>query len=332
MAFLLIPWFEAHNILPGVNPHSNAWEIPIFGTTLPIQPFGLLVATGVLLGARIAEEFGKKQGLHPRVVSDYATHVIFGGFIGAFFLNALFYEPSNFFAFFTGLGKLLLSIPGALFQGKGYDSEGIRYLGLSSYGGFIGFVVGLIVWQRKRGWSALPPADAGAFGFPLGWMFGRTGCFITHDHPGQATDFFLAVDKYRGGDVARHDLGLYEVIWSAATFGLFLYLAQEKRKTGFYLALLCVLYAPVRFCLDFLRAPPVQGGDVRYLGLTPAQYGSIAALVIGIALFRYINSREEPVLSKLERWPETEPETDKAPKKSSAGRPGAARKARKARH
>lgn len=306
--WLYIPWFEAHDILPGVDPQTNAWQLPLGSTSLPIQPFGVLVATGVLLAARAAEEFGKKQGVHPRVVSDYVTHIVFGGFIGAFFLNALFYEPENFVQFFLGLGRLVASLPGALFQGKGLNTDGLRYLGLSSYGGFIGFTLALFWWRKKRGWSSLHAADAGAFGFPLGWMFGRTGCFITHDHPGQVTDFFMAVDNYREGGAPRHDLGLYEVIWSAATFGLFVLLARKQRRPGFYLGLVCILYGPVRFGLDFLRATPAQGGDVRYFGLTPGQYGSVAALLAGAAVLRYIHTHDSPSLSDEEKWPDpTEP-------------------------
>lgn len=63
---------------------------------------------------------------------------------------------------------------------------------------------------------------------------------------------------------------------------------KHRRVTGFYCALLPIVYAPVRFFLDFLRATPLEGGDVRYANLTPAQWSSIVMLLIGVAIWRYI--------------------------------------------
>ena len=107
---------------------------------------------------------------------------------------------------------------------------------------------------------------------------------------GKVTDFPLAVADYRFGTPpfdARHDLGFYEVLFSLAIIGLFVWLESRKRRpVGFYCVLLPLLYAPVRFFLDFLRAAPLEGGDVRYGGLTPAQWSSIAMVVVGLAVWR----------------------------------------------
>ena len=176
--------------------------------------------------------------------------------------------------------------------------------------------------------------DAGVFGFPFGWLFGRTGCFITHDHPGRVTDFFLAVDNYRGAGEPRHDLGLYEVFWSIAVVALFLFLARTRRRPGFYMALFCLLYAPVRFGLDFLRATPEHGGDIRYAGLTPGQYGSIALLLTGVGLFWWIYHHQPLKMPPEAAWPPPEEDESNAPsgrskagpKKKSGGRRAVARK------
>ncbi|HMI91609.1 MAG TPA: hypothetical protein VK509_09620 [Polyangiales bacterium] len=104
-----------------------------------------------------------------------------------------------------------------------------------------------------------------------------------HDHPGVVTDFLLAVGDYDGDGVARHDLGFYEVVWSAAMIPLVLYLARKPRPWGFFMALVPMLYAPIRFALDFLREVPERGGDVRYLGLTPGHY-AVIMLLAGLAV------------------------------------------------
>ncbi len=286
-ALAFIPWFQV-----------PTYEVPIPGldTGLPLPPFGILVAIGVMAGSELAQWYGKRIGIERYVVADLVFHVIVTAFICAYFGNALLYEPEVFWDVVTNPSQLLE-----------------MYLGLSSYGGFFGAVLGLLIWKYRTKHSALWVGGAVSFGFPLGWLFGRTGCFLVHDHPGKETDFFLAVDNYRFGYppfVPRHDLGLYEVFWSAATAGLFFYLARKPRKPGFFLALLPVLYAPVRFGLDFLRADPLEGGDARYAGLTPAQYGSIAAFAAGCALLYWIEKNPPVVLPPNEE--STADETDEA--------------------
>jgi len=300
-ALLLIPWFKA-----------EAWNIPLWGdTTLPIQPFGVVVAIGVLLGAKMAEQFGKKNGIHPAVVSEMVGYVVITAFISCYFLNAAWYRPEQF--------ARVLADPTLLFK---------EYLGLSSFGGFVGAFLGLLLWRWKRKLSILAVGEAAAFGFPFGWFFGRIGCFITHDHPGKVTDFFLAVDNYRFGTPreyvdnipvfdARHDLGLYEVIWSGAMIVLFLYLAKTKprRRRGTYLVLLPLLYAPVRFPLDYLRVD-----DATYYGLTPGQWGAVALFGAGFYVLWYIRTHPEPTVPKHAQWPPPDEVDAKPDKQASDGR------------
>jgi phosphatidylglycerol:prolipoprotein diacylglycerol transferase len=48
---------------------------------------------------------------------------------------------------------------------------------------------------------------------------------------------------------------------------------------------MCVVYAPGRFALDFLRAKDVYAADPRYGGLTPAQWACVGTFVFGACLF-----------------------------------------------
>ena len=121
--------------------------------------------------------------------------------------------------------------------------------------------------------------EQGFYALPLGIGIGRIGCFLIHDHPGTLTHFFLGV-KYPDG--VRFDLGLLESILGFILFIVFYFLFKKliKVRFGLVAGLSMASYAVVRFLFDFLRATPdFPGGDLRYLSLTPAQWGMLAVLL-----------------------------------------------------
>src|SRR5207342_3245470 len=91
----------------------------------------------------------------------------------------------------------------------------------------------------------------------------------------------------------RHDLGLDELLFTIViALVLFLY-ARRPRVPGRIIGLFAVMYAPVRFGLDFLRATDVAQPDQRYAGLTPAQWACIACLSVGVWL---MTRKGEPLI------------------------------------
>ena len=69
--------------------------------------------------------------------------------------------------------------------------------------------------------------------------------------------------------------------------------AQRGRASGWYVVATCILYAPVRFALDFLRIENATGGDPRYGGLTPAQWACGGLLLFGLGLAWRLYMRPE---------------------------------------
>ena len=251
----MIPWF----VVPALHLGP-----------LALQPFGILAAAGILLASHLLVRESVRRGLPPRPIEKAASWALFGGLVGGHLVHVLLYHPEE------------LRQGGVLQLLKVWD-------GLSSTGGVVGGLIAILLFFRSQHLRFRQYADVFALAVAPGWMVARLGCFSVHDHPGVLTSFPLAV-AFAGG--ARHDLGLYDAM-ALAVFSLVLYtLDRRGALQGRLLPLLAVLYGSSRFLLDFLRATDLPYVDARYLGLTPAQFASLAALAWG--LDRLIRGRREP--------------------------------------
>lgn len=239
-----------------------------------------MLATGIFLGVRQIKNRAEQVGLNVESTLSAVHWSLIPGFIGAYLLEILLYEPHRLFT----EGFSVLASPN-----------------LSSYGGLFTSILGYLWWQRKYKPKNIPLlTDVLVEGAVIGFLFGRLGCAIVHDHPGIPTDFFLAV-KYP--DTPRHDLGFEEFLLIAfVLFPISQWFSKRFRRgeipAGYQTALICTIYPPVRFFLEFLREDASVAGDTRYLGLTPAQYFSFIFFAIGIKEFIRLRKIEKPALQK----------------------------------
>lgn len=248
-------------------------EIPPLVITewLKIQPFGILLAIGVLFGSWRARVFLERHDLDEEVLRWLGIRLLIWGFIMCHITNTLFYTPGEL----KEDPLLLLKV----------------WQGISSYGGILGGYLAFLLYRKKfPGMISLRWVDLFTYALVPGYMFGRMGCAVVHDHIGTKTDFPLAVtfpdDPDTWGIFAgqtRHDLGLYEVPVLFTIWIFVLLLARLKdRRDGLIGAFVAVTYPVPRFIFEFLRRPET---DPRYLGLTPAQYFSIILFSAGLFLF-----------------------------------------------
>lgn len=272
-----VPFFELGHIDLGVK----------------LQWFGILVATGVLLGVHIARKYADKFALDDDDMRGMTAWVVVSGFVGAHIFDVLMYQQDE-------LKKdpmLLLKL----------------WKGISSYGGFIGGAAG---WWFYQYWKRLQTgvwADLTTIGLLIGFTIGRIGCSVVHDHMGRQTDFFLGtdypkkeiaerglLDSYPGirglasdALVRIHNLGMYELLYLLPINAVILWLAFRKKPhpAGMLAILLGLFYAPVRFFLEFLR---LNETDPRYAGMTFAQWASIAAFGAAAWAFVYVLRHGKP--------------------------------------
>ncbi|MGZ5970964.1 MAG: prolipoprotein diacylglyceryl transferase [Polyangiales bacterium] len=261
-------------------PYIEPRPIPLGPLSLP--PFGMLVASGVLLGSYLGVRHASKIGVSRAKLESFTSYILAFGFILSHVFDVLMYRPRD-----------ALRDPMELLR---------IWNGISSYGGFMGCLVGAFVWKAVKKEKILPYSDMCAAVFPVGWIFGRAGCSVAHDHPGRLSDSSLAVDFPAGlfyPPGPRFDLGLLEMLLTIPIAIATLWFARKPRRAGAITGFISVLYAPVRFCLDFYRATDLSGSDARYLGLTPAQWLSIALLAVGIWLL--VRSKNQPIVGRKDQ-------------------------------
>jgi prolipoprotein diacylglyceryltransferase len=59
--------------------------------------------------------------------------------------------------------------------------------------------------------------------------------------------------------------------------------------------LFALLYGPTRFAMDFLRNTDLADADLRYAGLTFAQWGALAMTIAGGGVLAWIRTHHAPV-------------------------------------
>lgn len=259
------------------------WHItaPVVGQ-LTIGVFGVLVATGVLLGMQMCLRFAKAKDLDEWLVRDEMFWILVFGFIISHWISVLFYFPHRV-----------------------YENPWVLVMlwnGLSSVGGFLGAFVGLHWFLRRNNQPALVFADMNMYGLLIGFIFGRAGCSLVHDHPGKQVDAgtFMAVGPFpcrcpegralpscctEAQEIFRYDLGLTEflLLIPLAIF-IYFFFDWKNAKAGLMTGIIAMYYAPMRFVLDFMRAYDVSSPDLRYFGLTTAQWVTLAIFGSGLWL------------------------------------------------
>lgn len=277
---------------------------------VPIQSFGLIVAVGVLIGAALLRRYAEWHGVPDEIIRGLLGWVTVSGFIGAHEFDMIFYNwdkigdhtmvhPASWWPLGEGLWPSNWPLPLKLWEG------------ISSYGGFVGGAIGwmIFVWWKRKDFRLF--ADITIVGLLPAFSIGRIGCTVVSDHIGAAVDptkwyAFLAMDyprKLNLGHLAEHypeltgdtikawNLGLIEFLYLIPVNLLILWLAfrpKPRPNALFLCALTGLLYAPVRFLLDYLRP---EDSDPRHFGFTFAQWISILAMgVAGYAMMRVMKT------------------------------------------
>jgi phosphatidylglycerol:prolipoprotein diacylglycerol transferase len=300
-----------------VGPLIPYYQVPIIDTGIvPIHGFGLLVAMGFMIGGNVAMKRAERVGLDPEAINRVLGWLVVGTFVGGHVGYGLMYKPEeyladpiNFLKVWQGLssfGGFVVCVPLAFYFFKKYKLKVWPYMDCIGIGLSMGWFLGRMGCTVAHDHPGTPsnfflakycrPVEGHTLQLP-DFMVDAGG----HDlrwgpcrEIGRAvTDITDMVPVGYDGVIAAHDMGFYEALWSLSVFFLFMLLDRVPRRPGFYICLLGVLYAPVRFYMDFLRPATT---DVRYFDLTPGQWWSIVFLLVSAyGLYRRMTCDDRPV-------------------------------------
>jgi phosphatidylglycerol---prolipoprotein diacylglyceryl transferase len=158
--------------------------------------------------------------------------------------------------------------------------------GMSFHGGFLGMVIAMILFARRRAINVWSLFDTISCAAPVGLGLVRLANFINSELWGRVTDAPWGVIFPNGGPLPRHPSQIYE----AALEGLFLFLAMrllshsllKLRNPGFVAGAFVALYGFFRILVETVRQPDLQLGFLAGGWLTMGMVLSLPMIAAGV--------------------------------------------------
>ncbi|OAZ14410.1 MULTISPECIES: prolipoprotein diacylglyceryl transferase [Thalassospira] len=173
--------------------------------------------------------------------------------------------------------------------------------GMAFHGGFMGVIVAIILFARKRNISILAVLDAAAVATPIGLFFGRIANFINGELYGRTTDVAWGFVFPNGGPEPRHPSQLYEAALEGLILFVVLFILSRKafvrHRPGILGGTFVAGYGISRIIVEFFRQPDAQLG---YLagGITMGQVLSIPMVLAGIGCIVYA-LKSKPIETRI---------------------------------
>ena len=221
----------------------------------------------IMLGrVRIRMPHVAVQGWTKDDLDDMLFYGMLGVIIGGRLGEVLFYQPLYY-----------LAHPLEIFM--------IWRGGMSFHGGFLGVLIAMALWARKRRRNILDVYDFIAPLVPLGYAAGRMGNFINAELPGRLADPSLPwAMLWPGVTGPRHPSPLYQALIDGVLVFIILWLFARKARPRLAVgAMFTLLYGCARFFTEWFRVPDWET-TVFSLPITSGQVLSLPMIVAALAM------------------------------------------------
>ena len=261
MPFLLIDFPVFNPVAIAIGPIAIRW-------------YALAYICGIVLGWLYARALLKNDKLWggPAPISlaqldDFILWVTIGIILGGRTGYVLFYNPSFF-----------IQHPAEIFiLWKG---------GMSFHGGFVGCVLAVVLFARRRTIPILSLGDVTCAVAPIGIFLVRLANFINGELWGRTTDVPWAMVFPGAGPLPRHPSQIYEAILEGlvlfVVLTLFVRFGALKRP-GLILGAFALFYGLARSLSEFFREPDAQLGFL-WGGLTMGMLLSLPMILGGVLI------------------------------------------------
>lgn len=261
MIFSFINWNPAPEIF-----RIDAFDV--FGFTigpLEVRWYGLLFATGFLVGQAIFVKMFRAEGKPEKDIETLTLYMVLSTVIGARLGHCLFYDPDYY-----------LANPIEILQ--------IWKGGLASHGAAFGIIISLWFYTRTRpDQPFLWLADRMVIVATLGGAFIRFGNLMNSEIVGVKTTVPWGFVFERLGETeARHPAQLYESISCLILFFIFYAMYnkwKERTPRGRIFSLFLIVLWGLRFAYEFIKREQVS--SELDMSLFIGQYLSIPLVLLG---------------------------------------------------
>lgn len=242
--------------------------------SLPVRWYGLLFATGFLIGVQIMSHIFKTEKKPLADTDSLLITMVISTILGARLGHFLFYEPYMFIQ-----DPLYIITP--------------PFGGLASHGGVLGILIGLWLYSRRQssqisGQTFLWVSDRICIVGALAGAFIRFGNLMNSEIFGKPTDVpwaFVFLRDHEFSQVPRHPTQLYESLSYLILFiGLFWYWKNYRNQaaSGTMLGISLIWIFGLRFVWEFFKENQVTFEDS--MSLNMGQLLSVPAILLGLIL------------------------------------------------
>jgi len=246
---------------------------------LSVRWYGLLFASGFLIGYYIGERMFRSENVNQKWIDSLFFYIIIGTIVGARLGHVFFYG----WEFYSQNPEEIIKI---------------WHGGLASHGGAIGIILALLIYslvvtKRNVLWTidriAVPTALVGAFI--------RIGNLMNSEIYGIQTDLPWGFIFERNGEVVpKHPTQIYEALAYLVAFGILMYLywrTRAKYKQGLLTGLFFILIFVPRFLIEFIKED--QEAFEAGMTLNMGQWLSVPFILFGIFLIYRALKRPEKI-------------------------------------
>lgn len=243
---------------------------------VPLHMYGLMIAIGVIVAAKVTEVRWVKRGHDAKGFGDLVVWLVIGGVVGA----RLYHVVTDY--------QLFEDDPLRVFR--------IWEGGLAIWGAVLGGALVAVVLTRKRHMDLGDLVDCAAPALAFAQAIGRWGNWFNQELFGRPTTlpWGLEIDPvHRPAGYERyatfHPTFLYESLWCAALGFTLLWVDKRfQLAKGQLFALYCAGYTMFRFVMELMRSDEAHEiGPLRVNG-----WVSIVVFVTAVTAFVVLGRRQ----------------------------------------